>query len=125
MSRKTSDSTAGLTKTLRLYDSQHRVRHSALAAEPVTFARCLPPDLDGTRVRSLKSSMKSDRLRRGGIAFSDVNLPEDIEYAKEFFKALIPLKKEWGGLASTRIAQDEDLLRLMHQSGCKFSADRL
>ena len=54
------------------------------------------------------------------IAFSDVNLPEDVEYAKEFFKALIPLKKEWGGLASTRIAQDEELLQLMRQSGCKF-----
>ena len=60
------------------------------------------------------------QIKARRIAFSDVNLPEDIEYAKEFFKALIPLKKEWGGLASTRIAQDEDLLRLMHQSGCKF-----
>ncbi len=49
-----------------------------------------------------------------------MNLPDDAEYAKEFFKALIPLKKEWGGLASTRIAQDEELLLLMRQSGCKF-----
>ena len=60
------------------------------------------------------------QIKARRIAFSDVNLPDDIDYAKEFFKALIPLKKEWGGLASTRIVQDEELLQLMRQSGCKF-----
>lgn len=54
------------------------------------------------------------------IAISDVHLTEDPEYAKEFFKALIPLKKAWGGLASTRIGKDDELLDLMHKSGCKF-----
>jgi len=62
--------------------------------------------------------IKSIKAHR--IAFSDVNLTEDTEYAKEFFKALIPLKKHWGGLASTRITKDDELLQLMHQSGCKF-----
>ncbi len=64
------------------------------------------------------AEIKQIKARR--IAFSDVNLTEDREYAKEFFQALIPLKKEWGGLASTRIAQDEELLDLMRQSGCQF-----
>lgn len=54
------------------------------------------------------------------FAISDVHLTEDPEYAKEFLQALIPLKKSWGGLASTRIGQDEELLDLMQQSGCKF-----
>ena len=54
------------------------------------------------------------------IAISDVHLTEDPEYAKEFLHALIPLKKSWGGLASTRIGQDDELLDLMQQSGCKF-----
>ena len=54
------------------------------------------------------------------IAISDVHLTEDPEYAKAFFKALIPLKKFWGGLASTRIGQDDELLDLAQQSGCKF-----
>jgi radical SAM superfamily enzyme YgiQ (UPF0313 family) len=64
-----------------------------------------------------------DEIRRitpRRIAISDVHLTEEPEYAKEFFKALIPLKKSWGGLASTRIGQDEELLDLMQQSGCKF-----
>jgi radical SAM superfamily enzyme YgiQ (UPF0313 family) len=54
------------------------------------------------------------------VTFNDVNLTEDTEYAKELFRAMIPLKKLWGGLASTRIVQDEELLQLMHQSGCRF-----
>ncbi len=60
------------------------------------------------------------RITARRIAISDVHLTEDPEYAKEFFTALIPLKKSWGGLASTRIGQDEELLDLMYRSGCKF-----
>jgi len=54
------------------------------------------------------------------FAFNDVNLTDDPEYAKELFKALIPLKKKWGGLASTTIAKNEELLELMAQSGCGY-----
>jgi radical SAM superfamily enzyme YgiQ (UPF0313 family) len=54
------------------------------------------------------------------FTFNDVNLTEDTEYAKELFRAMIPLKKLWGGLSSTRIAPDEELLQLMHQSGCRY-----
>lgn len=54
------------------------------------------------------------------LAFSDVNLTEDPDYAKAFLRALIPLKKQWGGLASTRIGEDDELLDLLHQSGCQF-----
>jgi radical SAM superfamily enzyme YgiQ (UPF0313 family) len=60
------------------------------------------------------------KIKARRIAISDVNLTEDPEYAKEFFNALIPLKKEWGGLASTRIGKDDELLQLMFQSGCKY-----
>jgi radical SAM superfamily enzyme YgiQ (UPF0313 family) len=54
------------------------------------------------------------------IAFSDVHLTEDPDYAKALFKALIPLHKAWGGLASTRIFNDDELLDVMHRSGCQF-----
>jgi radical SAM superfamily enzyme YgiQ (UPF0313 family) len=54
------------------------------------------------------------------FAFNDVSLNEDRDYARELFTALIPLKKLWGGLATTRIAQDEELLDLMAASGCVF-----
>ncbi len=69
-------------------------------------------------VHEVIDEIRQIKARR--IAISDVHLTEEPEYAKEFFKALIPLKKAWGGLASTRIGEDEELLNLMHRSGCKF-----
>jgi len=64
-----------------------------------------------------------DEIRRipaRRFAFNDVSLNEDRDYARELFTALIPLKKMWGGLATTRIAEDEELLDLMTASGCVF-----
>lgn len=64
-----------------------------------------------------------DELRRTParrLAFNDVSITEDREYAKELFTAMIPLKKKWGGLCTARIAEDEELLDLMTQSGCRY-----
>jgi len=60
------------------------------------------------------------RLPGRRFAFNDVSLNEERDYARELFTALIPLKKQWGGLATTRIAEDEELLDLMAASGCVF-----
>jgi radical SAM superfamily enzyme YgiQ (UPF0313 family) len=60
------------------------------------------------------------RLPGRRFAFNDVNLVEDREYARELFSALIPLRKQWGGLATTRIARDPELLDLMVRSGCAY-----
>ena len=64
-----------------------------------------------------------DEIRRIGskrFAFNDVNITEDTGYAKELFNAMIPLKKMWGGLASTRILEDDELIELMYKSGCVY-----
>lgn len=53
------------------------------------------------------------------LIFLDLNLIADIPYAKELFTALIPLKLKWGGLATTLIARDPELLELAAKSGCK------
>jgi radical SAM superfamily enzyme YgiQ (UPF0313 family) len=60
------------------------------------------------------------QIRSRRIAFNDVHLTEDTDYAKELFSAMIPLRKKWGGLASTRVADDLELLMLMRKSGCRF-----
>ena len=60
------------------------------------------------------------RLPGRRFAFNDVSLNEDPDYSRELFTALTPLKKSWGGLATTRIADDEELLDLMAASGCQF-----
>jgi radical SAM superfamily enzyme YgiQ (UPF0313 family) len=53
------------------------------------------------------------------VLFLDLNLIADITYAKALFSALIPLKLTWGGLATTIIAWDEELLDLAARSGCR------
>lgn len=54
------------------------------------------------------------------IAFNDVSIAEDPEYAKELFTAMIPLRKKWGGLATVDIVNDPELLHLMKASGCGY-----
>ena len=59
------------------------------------------------------------QMRARRLIFLDLNLIADITYAKELFTALIPLKITWGGLATTIIAWDEELLDLAARSGCR------
>jgi len=51
--------------------------------------------------------------------FIDLSPVEDINYVKALYKAMIPLKMRWVGLATTRIAEDDELLKLAALSGCK------
>jgi len=52
------------------------------------------------------------------LVFLDLNLLGDTDYAKELFRAMIPLDLKWGGLATTLIAQDDELIDLAARSGC-------
>ena len=61
-----------------------------------------------------------ERLPGKRIAFNDVSLVDDLDYAKELFKAMIPLKRKWGGLATTLVGRDNELLDLMQKSGCVY-----
>ena len=49
----------------------------------------------------------------------DLNLIADRSYAMRLFKALIPLRVQWYGLATVLLADDEELLELAARSGCK------
>lgn len=60
------------------------------------------------------------RTKSRYIAFNDVSIAEDPEYAKELFQAMVPLRKKWGGLATVEIAKDPELLTLLRQSGCIY-----
>ncbi|MFT4605617.1 MAG: radical SAM superfamily enzyme YgiQ (UPF0313 family) [Rhodothermales bacterium] len=62
-----------------------------------------------------------DDIRRNGakrIVFYDLNLIAHLEYAKELFRALIPLKVRWFGLATVLVDRDPELMELLAQSGC-------
>lgn len=54
------------------------------------------------------------------LAFNDVNLVDDVGYAKALFEAMIPLRRRWGALATVQVANDPDLLELMARSGCRY-----
>lgn len=51
--------------------------------------------------------------------FLDLSPVEDRRYIKELYRALIPLKKKWGGLATFTICKDREMLELASKSGCR------
>lgn len=71
--------------------------------------------------RPVGDVIRDIRATRGRyLAFNDVSIAEDPEYAKELFTAMIPLGKKWGGLATVEIVNDPELLRLLPASGCRY-----
>jgi radical SAM superfamily enzyme YgiQ (UPF0313 family) len=60
-----------------------------------------------------------ERIRKPLIFFVDDNITSNMEQAKAFFRALIPLKVRWVSQASINAAHDEEFLRLIKASGCQ------
>jgi radical SAM superfamily enzyme YgiQ (UPF0313 family) len=61
-----------------------------------------------------------DELKTLGprVQFMDDSLVGDLDYARELFRAMIPLRKHWFSQCGIQIAQDEELLELARRSGC-------
>jgi radical SAM superfamily enzyme YgiQ (UPF0313 family) len=59
------------------------------------------------------------RIKKPLIFFVDDNITSNMDEAKEFFRALIPLKIRWVSQASINAAHDEEFLRLIKASGCQ------
>lgn len=61
------------------------------------------------------------RVKRRGqmIFFVDDNICSDLEAAKDFMRALIPLKVRWVSQSSITAAWDEEALDLLKRSGCQ------
>ncbi|MDE0654312.1 MAG: radical SAM protein [bacterium] len=68
-------------------------------------------------VGDVVADIKQMRMRR--LIFLDLNLIADVDYAKELFTELATLKLKWGGLTTTMIAWDDELLDLAARSGCR------
>ena len=62
-----------------------------------------------------------DEVRRSGrmIFFIDDNMTCNLEAAKEFMRALIPMKVRWVSQTAIHVAHDEEALALMKRSGCQ------
>jgi len=59
------------------------------------------------------------RMKKPLYFFVDDNITSNMEQAKEFFRALAPLKIRWVSQASINAAHDEEFLRLIKASGCQ------
>lgn len=72
------------------------------------------------RTRSIEDIVREIKTvsRRTVIFFVDDNIAGNPRYAKELFKALIPLNIKWFGQASIVLAKNKELLRLAARSGC-------
>ncbi len=81
---------------------------------------CVVPAAWGRPLQKPVAEVVADirQMRPRRLIFLDLNLIADPDYAKELFRALIPLRIRWGGLATTMIAWDDELLDLAAASGC-------
>jgi radical SAM superfamily enzyme YgiQ (UPF0313 family) len=60
----------------------------------------------------------TDAYAHRNFFFVDDNIGGTPRYAKELFRALIPLKIRWASFASLKMTEDPELLDLAAQSGC-------
>ncbi|MBI5148953.1 radical SAM protein [Candidatus Pacearchaeota archaeon] len=73
-------------------------------------------------IEDITSELDDRNMAGKAIAFVDNNIvgpPHDYSKAKEFFKALIPYETKWFGQFDTRVEQDDELLDIMAESGCR------
>lgn len=82
---------------------------------------CVVPVAWGTRpylkpVEEVIQDVRQQRAKRA--VFVDLNLIADRDHAASLFRALIPLRIKWFGLATALLADDEELLSLAVRSGC-------
>lgn len=82
---------------------------------------CVVPTAWGRRpfqkpVQEVVADIRQHGARK--LIFVDLNIIADRAYAIELFKALIPLRLQWYGLATVLLADDEELLDLAEASGC-------
>ncbi len=74
------------------------------------------------RTRPVDEVIEEIRTFRGrDFFFVDDNICGKPEYAKELFRALIPLRKVWGSQTSITFARDQELLRLYAKSGGQYA----
>ena len=60
-----------------------------------------------------------EKIERDSVFFVDDNIVGKPSYAKEFFRALIPLNVKWFSQASLSVVKDRELLDLAQRSGCR------
>jgi radical SAM superfamily enzyme YgiQ (UPF0313 family) len=84
---------------------------------------CCVTDLFGKTIRHIPvENVIRDIVDSGSknFMFLDDNIIGQQKYAKELFRAMIPLKIRWVGQASISFLRETELLQLAAESGCKI-----
>jgi len=61
-----------------------------------------------------------EEFKGKALFFVDDNIVGDPAYARELFRAMIPLKIKWSGQFSLNHASNQEVMRLAAESGCQF-----
>lgn len=69
-------------------------------------------------VDEILAEIEAIRHEKKLIFFVDDNITSNLAQAKEFLRALIPLRVRWVSQASINMAHDEEMLDLLARSGC-------
>ncbi|MEK6714216.1 MAG: radical SAM protein [Nitrospirota bacterium] len=75
-----------------------------------------PIDIVLREIRDIQCA--GTQLNKKSIFFADDNIIANKKYAIELFRALQPYRLNWSCQASINISKEDDLLRLMKDSGC-------
>jgi radical SAM superfamily enzyme YgiQ (UPF0313 family) len=103
----------------RQYTTMHTIEATRGCIHQCEF--CVVPAAWGRPLQRPVGEVVAEIRQMGSrrLVFLDLNLIADLDYARELFTALIPLRLRWGGLVTTVIALHEDLLDLAARSGCR------
>jgi radical SAM superfamily enzyme YgiQ (UPF0313 family) len=83
---------------------------------------CVVPSAWGLKpyqkpIEDVVADIRQKKARK--LIFVDLNLVADPAYAARLFEALIPLRVQWYGLATTLLGENPELLALAARSGCR------
>lgn len=90
--------------------------HCAFCEVPIVYGHTYRRRPLGEVIEEIKANVRITGLRN--IYFIDDNLTGHREYARELFRALIPLDIRWSCLWTINTSRDEELLDLAKKSGC-------
>jgi len=91
---------------------------------PFNCEYCAVTAFFGNKYRTRPISEVLEEIKRfesQEFFFADDNIIGQPKYAKELFRALIPMKRRWGGQATLQLARDDELLSLYAQSGGRYA----
>ncbi|HMB00067.1 MAG TPA: radical SAM protein [Spirochaetota bacterium] len=71
-------------------------------------------------INSIIKEINSWKDKKSLTILADLNISSNLKKSKELFRRLIPYNLSWWGYASVRVAEDEELLKLMSDSGCMY-----